>query len=614
MNIISGLFNHGVLQRNRLGRSDALVTGRAPQGDLFWRAFPGGRWIRACRVARGAFRFRLAGLRTGGPYRLELEVRRGKERIDRLTVHDVLVGDVWICAGQSNMQGCGRSGKAAPARALVRAFYTDDRWAVAKDPIHNLWDCVDEAHIELAGGVRPSRNPEKGVGPAVAFGQSLLARTAVPQGLIACAHGGTTMKQWDPSLKSRKGRSLYGATVRRLAVNGGKIAGIIWYQGESDANSVDAAVYTERMKRLVKAFRRDAGNPRLPFVLVQLSRVVGAIGFDAAAWNSVQDQQRLLPGKISNLAVVPSIDLDLDDTIHIGGVAQHRLGKRLAQAMRSLQPGTKEKPPIALHSVTLRPGVSQGMSEIVVKFDHVEGHLSSAGRPTGFMLAEGSSEKPAIYAVTLERHRAILQSAYFPQELAGKALFYGRGLDPHGNVGDGADRSLPVFGPVRLPPCQAVTPFILAWQTASLSGVALSGLNAVPSPRRLSWQKREFPSPFCEIREERSRPDKNPKVVFFRYRFEARVKMRLALLFGYNRAVKLWVDGRLLCHDRSLTPLPRAEQQAIPFTASRGRHEVVVALDARSGYAWGLFLRFERRDLSPRLIARGDYDLPRIVT
>ena len=67
--------------------------------------------------------------------------------------------------------------------------------------------------------------------------------TGIPQGIIACADGGTSMQQWDPARKSEGGKSLYGATLRRVQKNGGKVAGVIWYQGESDADPTNAPLY-----------------------------------------------------------------------------------------------------------------------------------------------------------------------------------------------------------------------------------------------------------------------------------------------------------------------------------------------------------------------------------
>ena len=72
-----------------------------------------------------------------------------------------------------------------------------------------MWACVDPVHVDL--GVVRGGPPDtvRGVGPAVAFAQEMFRRTGVPQGILACAHGGTSMSQWDPKLKKLGGKSLY---------------------------------------------------------------------------------------------------------------------------------------------------------------------------------------------------------------------------------------------------------------------------------------------------------------------------------------------------------------------------------------------------------------------
>ncbi len=64
----------------------------------------------------------------------------------------------------------------------------------------------------------------------------MVEATGVPIGLVACAHGGTSMEQWNPAKKDEGGKSLYGSMLRQFQLAGGKVKGVLWYQGESDAN------------------------------------------------------------------------------------------------------------------------------------------------------------------------------------------------------------------------------------------------------------------------------------------------------------------------------------------------------------------------------------------
>ena len=135
-------------------------------------------------------------------------------------------------------------------------------------------------------------------------------------GLVVCMpgpHGGTSLAQWDPRMRDLGDDSLYGATLARIASVGGKIAGILWYQGESDAVAQDAERFGERALGLTRAFRADLRQPDLPFYFVQIGCVVGdgRQGWDwsAPGWNRVREAQRQLARELPNAAMVTAIDL-----------------------------------------------------------------------------------------------------------------------------------------------------------------------------------------------------------------------------------------------------------------------------------------------------------------
>ena len=607
MNILTGLFDHMVLQRNRRNQSDALITGNTTgTGAVLARLGKTGRWRAIGRAARGKFTAQLRGVPVGGPYRVELAVGD-----DRLVVNDVLVGDVWICAGQSNMQGVGRLKYADKPQAQVRAFYMSDRWGVARDPIHNMWECVDKVHVDLCGGVRPAANSVVGVGPAVGFGQEMHRRTGVPQGLLACGHGGTSMAQWDPAKKAEGSKSLYGATIRRLMKNGGRVAGVIWYQGESETGYPEGpAHHTAGMRALAKAFRRDTRDPQLPIVIVQIARVVAEGDWiSGTRWNAVQERQRLMPKLIRNLAVVPAIDLPLDDLIHIGGPGVTRLGKRMAQAMLSLT--GREVPPLAIGKMQIVTDKISANENIVIEVDNVIGRLVSAGRPTGFTIA---TDRPlqSIYDVALDGNRITLRTTIPAGNFTNQSVHYGYGIDPYVNITDAADRALPVFGPLLPLGVRAITPFVNKLRVTA----PVAGELAFPTDQsKLPWQPRQFAGNFCDVHLELGRLAPQELVVYFACEIEIPEPMHLAAQLGYDGPVKLWVDGRELFHDpKGSNPAP-IDKAAVKFKAQPGRHQLLVSLGSNQGKAWGIFLRFERLNVPHRLLEQGPaaYRMPTLI-
>ncbi len=422
-------------------------------------------------------------------------------------------------------------------------------------------------------------------------------RTRVPQGILACGHGGTSMAQWDPKLGDLGGKSLYGATLRRLAKNGGRAAGVIWYQGESDANAPLSRVYTEKMKELIAAFRRDTGDPTLPFALVQISRVAVS-DHDEQSWNSIRDQERRLPLVVPNVTTIPAIDLSMDDVIHISGPDQVRLGRRLAQAVAALKRLPRAgKPPIELDRVSVSRDKRSGNATIVARFRNVECALRAAGRASGFALSD-PQPVAGIFRTSVAGNAAVIETTLAPQALEGAFLNYGFGLDPYCNITDAADRSLPAFAGVPLGD-RALTPFVRSWRRSDMLPMPATFEEIAPPTAPMG--PLESPTNFCDLHLE-IETVREDRVIYFACRVECAEDMELVACFGYDGPAKMWIDGREVHADRSGTNPALIDRARVKFKAARGAHDVVLALATNRGRAWGVYLRFERLDVSQSLL------------
>jgi hypothetical protein len=627
LRIASGLFDNMVLQRTSAGLSNARITGECDHnGSLLATVAKGSSAILDFsrrpigKVIRGEFSAILAGLKAGGPYKVRLEVTdRSHKIVDSLTVKNVLVGDVWILAGQSNMEGIGYMRDALKANPLTRAFYMDDHWDTARDPLHVLGDAVDEVHTILNGGTKPERAPHVGVGPGVAFAQELRRITRVPQGLLACAHGGTSMTQWDPTLKTEGSKSLYGAMLRRFHKNGGSVAGVFWYQGCSDTDDAAVRLYAERMKAFVAAMRRDLRTPNLPVVVIQIGRCAG-MTWNAPGWTAVRDQQRRLPKVIRNLAVVPAIDLALDDLVHIAGYDQNRLGARAARAMGSLVRDARRFPaPLTVERVAVVKDKVAGSGIVEVTFGNVVGRLRSSGMPTGFALSDRveGARYSLIHRVDLQANKALLRTSMVASDIANFFLTYGEGLNTYCNVTDDTDRPIPAFGPLYLGGNRAVAQYITRMAVSRfLPSVGRLRELAYPIDKQhLGLQPREFPENFCSLRGEIVKTGTADHHLFYSLKLRCSEAMKVKLWLGYDGPTKVWVDAQEAYFDPDGVNPALPEDAAIALALAQGEHEVLVALGTNSGKAWGIFVRLQRTDVPRKLLSQGPgaYTVPEVV-
>src|SRR5262249_28744486 len=385
----------------------------------------------------------------------------------------VFVGDLWVLAGQSNMEGVGDLVDVTPPHPQVKMLGMDGRWRQAEEPLHWLVDSPDPVHsgdpkTRERRSAQAHKTRRKGAGLGLPFAEALIQSTGVPIGLVICAHGGTSMEQWNPAKKDEGGKSLYGSMMRQFQLAGGKVRGVLWYQGESDAGGEASQRYAQVFARFIGTVRSDFGQPELPFYFVQIGRFVRA--GDSKGWNTVQEAQRLLPERVPNAAVISVIDLELDDAIHVGTQGLKRAGQRLARVAERELFGQVGATTPTLDRVAKGPnntlvvrfkGVNMGGPQAGFRPNQMMGMTrgptgaggtgvgmtmgpvpaTSAGEPVGFGLRpdrhiagfsvrkEDGAEIPLIYESCVGRARDTVILKLAGAVPARAALWYGYGLD-----------------------------------------------------------------------------------------------------------------------------------------------------------------------------------------
>jgi hypothetical protein len=222
---------------------------------------------------------------------------------------------LFLLIGQSNMAGRGEV-EPEDQQPIPRVWKLDqhDEWTPATDPLH-----FDKPKVA-------------GVGIGRSFAKVIAEERPDAQiGLIPCAVGGTSIDQW------KKGGKLYDEAVRRakIAMKRGKIAGILWHQGESDCGSAKKrAAYPAKLEALIADIRKDLDASDAPFVLGQLGTF-----HDAKVAGNREMNEILLafPKTHPNTACAESTGLtDLGDQTHFDAKSLREFGKRYAEVYLKL--------------------------------------------------------------------------------------------------------------------------------------------------------------------------------------------------------------------------------------------------------------------------------------
>jgi sialate O-acetylesterase len=235
-------------------------------------------------AADGTWAVQLPPMQAGGPIAITI---KGTAEIK---IDDVLIGDVWLCSGQSNMEW--NVSQSANAQEEIAA---GNQPQIRHCKIDHVPAATPQADTKSSGWKVAS--PET-VGQFTAvgyyFAKNVQAEIRVPIGLIGANWGGTRIEPWTPPegfkevpalkeiadkldqfpSKNDKGEidpqtplAIYNGMIHPML--GTKIRGAIWYQGE--ANVGEGMKYYEKMKALIAGWRKVWNNPEMPFYFVQLA-------------------------------------------------------------------------------------------------------------------------------------------------------------------------------------------------------------------------------------------------------------------------------------------------------------------------------------------------------
>lgn len=414
---VPNIFSHSmVLQQKQPNK----VWGKADPGEEVTVKIAG-QSQQTTAGADGSWSVLLEPLPAGGPHELKIS---GKNDI---AIGDVLVGEVWICSGQSNMQWPVQRTENADL-AYAAANYPQVRMinfpqVGSQNPI---W-----SHDQRTWAVCTPETVPNFSAVGYFFGRQLHQTLDVPVGMINNAWGGSAVEAWiqrdllaeqdifdatmanweekeqtaemlsgksnrteqeDQKLKqlnrqmggNHRPANIYNGVLKSHMGYG--IRGAIWYQGESNAGR--AYQYRELFPLMIQNWRDQWGQGDFPFYWVQLADFMAEKPQpDDSAWAELREAQTMTMSRLPNTGEAVIIDVGEGKDIHPRNKVI--VGQRLARWALANQYDLE----VAYHSPSYDSMEKQG-DKIVLSFDHVNGGWRpfDVKEPRGFAIA-GADKK-----------------------------------------------------------------------------------------------------------------------------------------------------------------------------------------------------------------------------
>lgn len=402
---LAGIFsNHMVLQRN----TEVNIWGNDLPGQSIRIMTTWGASATAETGADGKWRLKLATPEAGGPYTIEIQGS------NNLELSDVLIGEVWLCSGQSNMEMPVKGYRNQPVLGSNEA-----RIESIKDEIR-LFHFPHNAQLTPQDSVKGRwlvSSPAK-VGDfsatAYFFAKKLQQALGVPIGLVHSSWGGSSAEAWtdretllayDPEITIptempdrvvfQAPSVLYNGMIHPLV--GYTIRGAIWYQGE--ANISRYRTYAQLITDMVTSWRKKWEQGDFPFYFVQIAPYGYQDGHPTAFQREAQEAT---VDALTNSGM--AVTLDIGDCTNIHPADKKTVGDRLAYIALAKTYG--------IHGIAYSGPVYRSMevtedNKIKLHFDNTENGLSSFGLPlSGFRIA-GSDRRFKDAQVQINRDQTL---------------------------------------------------------------------------------------------------------------------------------------------------------------------------------------------------------------
>jgi len=324
----------------------------------------------------------------GGPYTITIN--------ESTILEDVMIGETWVCSGQSNMEWSGDQGLKQcldempnATNQKIRFFYVPK--STSEYPQENCsgsWKVCSPEEMKHFSAV------------GYFFGKKLQHELNVPVGLINSNWGGTAAEVWTPKDEVENDAELSKAAKKIGAldwwpnlpgyafnaminpITNYEIAGVIWYQGES--NSGTASTYNRLMSKLISSWRK-AWQKEFPFYFVQIAPFAG-YGNENVCALLRESQTSCLTIPKTGMAVIPDL---VDDLKNIHPINKIDVAARLANIALAETYGKSR----LSYKSPMYKGMKNEKDKIIISFENADNGLVSKDKTIAEIFIAGADKQ-----------------------------------------------------------------------------------------------------------------------------------------------------------------------------------------------------------------------------
>ncbi|MFI0429276.1 sialate O-acetylesterase [Mariniflexile sp. HMF6888] len=340
----------------------------------------------------GNWSLKVSTPKAGGPY--EIIINDGQE----LILQDVLIGEVWVCSGQSNMYMPMSGYTNQPVLGALNDIVMSSNNSIRLFTVDKVTSETPQGDFKGEWQESIPKNVANFSAAAYYFGRMINKVLNVPVGLISSSWGGTRIEPWisantisefkfieqkdmEKEGKHRRPTYLFNGMINPMAGYG--IKGFLWYQGEANRKEPDN--YKKLLSGLIKDWRNQWDNQDLNFYYAQIAP------FDYMdTINSAEIRQSMLDVSLSNIEGIGMaclMDVGEKDNIHPAN--KKVVGERLAYIALNKTYGIEG---IEYSGPVLKEMKTEGKF-LKLTFDHAQNGLTTYGKPLENFEIAGENKK-----------------------------------------------------------------------------------------------------------------------------------------------------------------------------------------------------------------------------